>query len=206
MKSAKGFTLIELMIVVSVLTIVLALLFSLALNVQSAAASQEARIAGQDQVRNAKQWLERELRQATQASINANTFPTQSLTYRRATDADGNGTAVNSGLSLELTPTRTIRRDTGDANNDGVRGTQLVMIEGNRVTVIANGLLPDEDANGNNAFDGNEDANANGVLDRGLLFQQAGGGILVTLQAMYQPSPREPEQLSTVQSIIVPRN
>jgi prepilin-type N-terminal cleavage/methylation domain-containing protein len=206
MKSARGFTLLELMIVIAVLTIVMGLLFTLALNVQTAAASQEARIAGQDQVRNATQWLTRELRQATGVTVNANAFPATSLSYRRADDIDGNGTAVDVGLSLEVTGVHTIQRDAADANGDGRTRDQLVMIDGGNVTVLANDLLPDEDANGNNALDGGEDANSNGALDRGLLFQQAGGGVLVTVQAMYQPSPREQEQLSTMQTIVVPRN
>lgn len=206
MKTKHGFTLLELMIVVAVLTIVMGLLFSLALNVQTAAASQEARIAGQDQVRNATQWIMRELRQATSVTVNANAFPTVTLTYRKADDVDGNGTAVDAGLSLEVTGVRTIQRDAADLNGDGEARSQLVMIEGANVTVLANDLLPDEDSDGDNALDGGEDTNFNGVLDRGLVFQQAGGGVLVTVQSMYQPSPREQEQLSTMRSIVVPRN
>ncbi|NUM54390.1 MAG: prepilin-type N-terminal cleavage/methylation domain-containing protein [Candidatus Hydrogenedentes bacterium] len=207
MREKHGFTLIELMIVIAVLVIVMGLLFTLALNVQTAVASQEARIAGQDQVRNATQWLTRELRMATGVSVNSNAFPATSLTYRRADDIDGNGTAVDSGLTLETTGIRTIQRDAGDANGDGSGRDQLVMIDENgNVTVLANDLLPDEDANGNGTFDATEDTNFNGVLDRGLLFQQAGGGVLITIQSMYQPSPREQEQLSTMQSIVVPRN
>ena len=129
-----------------------------------------------------------------------------SLSYQRADDIDGNGTAVDAGLSLEVTGVRTIRRDTTDANGDGRTVDQLVMIEGANVTVLANDLPPDEDASGNGALNAGEDTNSNGVLDRGLLFQQAGGGILVTLQAMYRPSPREQEQVSTMQTIVVPRN
>ena len=206
MKCAKGFTLIELMIVVAVLTIVMGLLFTLALNVQTAVASQEARIAGQDQVRNASQWLARELRQATSVSVNANAFPVSSLSYRRADDIDGNGTAVDSGLSLETTGVRTVQRDINDANGDGQTLDQLVMIEGGNVTVIANGLLPDEDANVNGTLDAAEDDNFNGVLDRGLLFQQLNTGVLITVQAMYRPSPREHEQLSSMQLLVTPRN
>lgn len=206
MKHSGGFTLIELMIVVAVLTIVMGLLFTLALNVQTAVASQEARISGQDQVRNASQWLARELRQATSTSVNANAFPITSLTYRKADDVDGNGTAVDAGLSLETTAVRTLRRDTNDANGDGQTTDQLVMIEGQNVTVIANNLLPDEDANANGALNAGEDGNFNGVLDRGLLFQQLSNGVLITVQAMYRPSPREHEQLSSMQLLVTPRN
>lgn len=206
MNAKHGFTLLELMIVVAVLTIVMGLLSGLALNVQSAAGAQEARIAGQDQVRNATQWLMRELRQATAATLNANAFPVTSITYRRAADLDGNGTAVDAGYSLETTPVRTISRDAADANGDGRRLDQLVMIQGNRVTVLANNLLPDEDTSGNNALNAGEDRNANNVLDRGLLFQQVGGGVQVTIQCMHRPSPREPQQLSTMRFIVVPRN
>lgn len=206
MRSNRGFTLIELMIVVAVLLIVMGLLFTLALNVQSAAASQDARIAGQDEVRNGMNWLTRELRSATAASIATNTFPSSTLTYRRAIDADGNGTAVNSGVFLETSALRTIQRDTADLNADGRTLDQLVMVESGTATVITNGLLVDEDANNNNALDGGEDTNFNGVLDRGVLFQQMGNGVLVTLQAMHRPSPREQPQLSTFREAVVPRN
>ncbi|MDZ4860877.1 MAG: prepilin-type N-terminal cleavage/methylation domain-containing protein [Candidatus Hydrogenedentes bacterium] len=206
MARKDGFTLLELMIMISVLLIVMGLLSTLALNVQSAAASQDARIAGQDEVRTGMQWISRELRQATAATVNANTFPATSLIYRRAADIDGNGTAVNAGVFLETTAARTLQRDAADANNDGRTRDQLVMIEGATVRVVTNGLLPDEDTNNNNVLDGGEDNNFNGVLDRGVSFQQLGGGVLVTIQSMHQPSPRDQEQLSTLREVIAPRN
>lgn len=207
MKRSEGMTLLELMMVMFVMTVVMGMLYTLAGNLGNAVAAQESRITTQDDLRNAMLFLGRELRQASQASIQWGALPAQAISYQRATDADGNGLAVDQGVFLELTPVRTIQRDVNDLNGDGRRNDQLIMIENGVVTVISNGLLVNEDLNANGALDGNEDTNFNNQLDRGVWFQVSGtNGIQITLQAQRQSSPRINPQMSSLTEVVVPRN
>jgi type II secretory pathway pseudopilin PulG len=206
MKHAEGMTLIELMIVMTVLTTVLGLLFLLGDNLQRSVAAQEAKVSTQDSVRTGMQTAMRELRQAARGTVTWNTLPGASISYQRADDLDGNGTAVDSGLFLELGPQRTLQRDVDDVNSDGLTLTQLVVIDANTVQVVANGLLPNEDANGDGVLAASEDRNNNGVLDRGLWFEPMGDGIRVTLQSQRSLGPRNPLMTSQLVEIVVPRN
>ena len=203
----EGMTLIELMIVVAILASVLGLLFVLGDNLQRSVAAQEAKVTTQDDVRLAMQRIMLELRQSARASITWNTMPNSAITYQRAEDLDGNGTAVDIGGFLELGPQRTIQRDVNDANGDGRTTTQLVMIEGAVATVLANGLLEDEDVNANGILEASEDINGNGALERGVWFEPFGvGGVRITLQAQRSPGPRNPVMTSQLVEIVVPRN
>ncbi len=205
-RSEEGMTLIELMIVVAILTSVLGLLFLLGDNLQQSVAARETKVATQDDVRVAMQRIMLELRQSARASIPWNTLPGETISYQRAEDLDGNGTAVDIGGFLELGPQRTIQRDVNDANGDGRTTTQLVVIEGANATVLANGLLENEDANANGVLDAGEDENNNGVLERGVWFESVGTGLRITLQAQRLPGPRSQVVTSQLTEIVVPRN
>lgn len=207
MRRCQGMTLIELMIVMAILSSVLGLLFLLGDNLQRSAVSQGLRVQTQDSVRVGMQLLARELRQGAISSINYAALPSGSITYRRAEDADGNGTAVDVGQYLELGPQKTIQRDLADANNDGETVTQLIATDGVNVKVIANHILPNEDINADGVLDAGEDTNANGVLDRGVWFETLGNGtIRITLQAEESPGPRDALVTSQLVEIVVPRN
>lgn len=202
----RGMTLIELMIVAAVLTSVLALLFGLSLNLQESLAGQEAKMSTQDNLRGAMQYIARELRQSSSGSIAWASLPATTVSYRKADDVDGNGTAVDSGGFLELTPVRTIQRDITDLNGDGVTATQVIMVEGTTVRVIANNVPVSEDVDGDLTLDAGEDSNFNNALDRGLWFEQDGRGIRVTLQTQLVPTPRSSATMSALTEIVVPRN
>lgn len=206
MRRDEGMTLLELVMVVTILTSVLGLLFLLGDNLQRSVAAQEAKVATQDDVRMGMQVLMRELRQSARSTIPWNTLPAGQIVYRRAEDVDGNGTAVDVGAFLELGAQKTIQRDLDDANGDGVTATQLVILGGNTVQVVANGILANEDVNGNGVLDGSEDTNRNGVLDRGVWFEPFGNGLRVTLQAQRRPGPRNSLVTSELAEIVVPRN
>lgn len=204
MKERSGFTLIEVMTSVAILTIVAGVLFALASSMSSAAELQETKSTTQDEVRAATDFIVRELRQAARATITG--LPGAAITYRRAEDVDGNGVAVDAGGRLELGALRTIQRDTNDVNGDGQTLDQLVMVTGGTARVITNGLLLNEDTNGDGVLGGSEDQNGNGVLDRGLWFEDAGPGIRVTLQAQRRAGARGILVSSTLVEILVPRN
>jgi hypothetical protein len=59
-------------------------------------------------------------------------------------DADGDGTALDAHGGVEWSGEHIIQRDTGDANHDGLGEEQLVLLNGAKATVLANGLAPAE--------------------------------------------------------------
>ena len=132
----------------------------------------------------------RDLRQAARRSIDWGALPAAQISYRVAVDLDGNGLAVDQGGALELSPVRTLRRDTDDLNGDGLTDAQLVWIEGDEVRVLANNLIP-PGAQGN---------------PQGLWFEQAGLGLRVTLRTEHTSGPRDAPVRVVLTEAITPRN
>jgi prepilin-type N-terminal cleavage/methylation domain-containing protein len=205
MNRRAGFTLLEVMASVAILSIVTGILFVLADSLNRSAVAQEAKISAQDEARVGMELVVTQLRQAAASSL-VGPFPGPSLTFRAADDVDGNGSAVDEGGNLELGPARTIRRDTTDAYPDGQTVTQLVLANANGARVLTNGLLPNEDVNNNNALDAGEDVNRNGRLDRGIWFERVNQGIRVTVQTQHRAGLNGPFMNSTLTEIVVPRN
>jgi len=196
-------TLIEVMVALSILTIVMGMLFQLAVGLGDTAQVQEIKATSSDEARKAMIYLTRDLRQAAAGTITG--APGATITYRMATDLDGNGSAVDVGCTLELGNIRTIRRDSEDLNGDGMTNGQLVVTDGDRVQVLANDLLEDEDTNGNSVLDPGEDANLNGVLDRGVWFERSGNAVRVTIQTQGR-SRRGHLLTSRLSETVFPRN
>lgn len=206
MKS-KGFTLLEIMISVSVMAVISSVLFLLATSLAQGARMQEAKITTVDEARMAMMIMVRELRQSATTSVSWATLPGPTLSYRTATDLDGNGSAIDVNGSLELGAVRTLTRDANDINGDGLTMVQLVIVEGATVRVLANNLLLNEDVNDSGVLDPGEDNNANGVLDRGLWFERLGRGIQITIQAQRASDVEETVLLSSLLTeTVVPRN
>ncbi len=180
----SGMSLLEVMVAVSILTIVMGTLFGLSISLGDTAQVQEAKITSSDEARRGVISVTRELRQAANSSVTG--LPGATITYRVAVDIDGNGSAVDVGSSIELSAVRTIERDLTDANGDGVRDTQLVMKTSGAVQVLANNLLRDEDANGNGVLDPGEDRNLNARLDHGVWFERTGSSVSVTIETESQ--------------------
>jgi len=206
LREQDGFTLLELMIVMAIMSIVMISLYTLGTNMQLAAATTDARITSQDDVRTGMQFIGRELRQATTASLGANKLPSETFSYQRVADLDSNGFPVNASNLIELTPTRVITRDVDDLNDDGRTLDQVVLVQEKIIRVIANGVVLDEDKDANGILDEGEDANRNNVLDRGLWFESVGNGVLVTLQSQRGSGPSGHAQISTIMNLIAPRN
>jgi len=204
MNTRSGFSLLELMTSVAILGIVSGMLFMLAGSLHAAGTAQEAKLTTQDDARAGMEFIVRELRQAAGTTITG--VPGPSISYRIAEDVDGNGSAVDSGGNLELSPVRTLGRDVDDVNEDGVADTQLVRVIGEGGRPVTNGLLIDEDRNNSGTLDAAEDLNRNNVLDRGLWFERVGQGIRVTLQTQRRAGPSGLLMTSTLTEIVVPRN
>ncbi len=201
-----GFTLLEVMISVTVLSLVAGALFALSFSLAQSAQFQEGKAITSDDVRSAMFFLERELRQASTGSINWNNLPGERLTYRAAADVDGNGTAVDNSGFLELGPLCTISRDINDLNNDGLTVTQVIWTDGVVVRVVANGLARNEDTNNNGVLDAGEDINRNNRLERGIWFAPANPGLAVTVDMERLLNAQGQRVVSGLTEIIMPRN
>lgn len=172
-----GFTLIEMLIVSVLVVAVSGLLFQVFISANDTAALLHLRASADDDAYRAASTISRELRQADWASVSAEGGPR--LTYGIPVDADGNGFADMDGGRAA---SRVIMRDESDANADGFAADQLVLVEGPRVRVLANGLREDEDLNGNGQLDAGEDIDGNGVLDRGFEVERSGSTVRLTVQ------------------------
>ncbi|HOJ34543.1 MAG TPA: prepilin-type N-terminal cleavage/methylation domain-containing protein [Candidatus Hydrogenedentes bacterium] len=201
-----GFTLLEVMITVTVLTLVVGAIFALSSALAQSTQIQESKVTTSDDVRTAMLFLERELRQASIGSINWASLPADRISYRAATDIDGNGTAVDASGFLELGPVCTISRDMTDLNGDGLTVTQLIWTDGTSARVIANGLAPNEDVNNNGVLDPGEDRNANGRLERGIWFAPANPGLQITVDTQRATNARRLQVVSHLVEVIIPRN
>jgi type II secretory pathway component PulJ len=198
-----GFTLLEMMMVVFLLTAVLGVLFSISLSITDVSIFQMNKSAASDEARRGIEFLSRQLRNASKSSVSA--LPAATISFQVARDLDGNGSAVDHSGNLELSPAITVCRDTADANKDGVTTTQLVMKDGTKTTVLANNLLPDEDKNGNGVLDAGEDTNLNGLLDHGVWFEKVGNAVRITLQTK-ATTRRGNIITSTLVETVLPRN
>lgn len=197
-------TLLEVMMGVSIMTIVMGSLFGMSIAMGDAARLREERSAAFDEARKAMLFVTRELRQASNSSISV--LPAGTITYSVATDMDGNGFAVDVGGNCELSTPRTVTRDVEDLNNDGITDTQVVMTVGDVVLVLANRVMQDEDINRNGLLDDGEDANENGRLDRGVWFERTEtNGVRIIMQT--RGHTRKGQEVSNrFETTVLPRN
>lgn len=193
----RGFTLLEMMVAVTIFTMVMGTLFTLSLTFANTAEIQELRITNNDEARRMFLSLTPLIRQASRSSINWNELPGDRLTFQMATDNDGNGFAINATGDIELTGQVAIERDRTDANGDGITMSQLVYIDdtGN-ARVLANGLQEDP-----------APATASIDIPDGVGFWVApqGDGVQVTVRA--EGTTRRGRVFTTqVSEFILPRN
>lgn len=174
--SQSGVTLLEMMFSVAILTAVMGVLFSLSLGIGDTARIQNVKATSNDEARRALLAVVPRLRQAQFTSVNTDEMPGDVLSFNMADDIDGNGSAVNISGNLEVGTLVTIQRDSADANGDGVGAEQLVMIQGNTVTVLANNLSPDPGPAP--AADGAEPADNTA----GFWVEEQAGGVLITIR------------------------
>jgi len=199
----KGMTLIEVMMAVSILTVVLGALFTMSTSLTDTAQVQQGLANAHDQARKGLQIIVKDLRQA--ANFSFTHMPAQAILYRVAYDEDGNGTAVDVGGNLELSTPRILFRDYIDLNQDGILQDQLIMIGGNSIRVLAKNLAPDEDVNFDGVLNPGEDLNGNGRLDHGIWFERSGSGIRVTIDVQWT-SRRGRPLIASLSEVVVPRN
>lgn len=172
----SGVTLLELMISMGILTAVMGVLFTLSLSIGDTAQIQNTKLQSSDEARRALLAVVPRLRQAQATSVNRAAMPGDVLSFQMATDLDGNGTAVTIDGALEVGTLTTIQRDVDDLNQDGVSASQLIMIQGQTVTVLANNLSPDPGP----APVAEDEAEPENTA--GFWVEQNAGGILVSIR------------------------
>jgi len=195
--NTRGFTLLEMMVAVTIFTMVMGTLLTLSLTFANSAELQEIRITNNDEARRLFLALTPLLRQASRSSINWNELPGDRITFQMATDNDGNGFAINATGEIELTWQLAIERDRTDANGDGITMSQLVYIDDTgTVRVLANDLQEDPAPS---------DAGVDIPDGVGFWIAPEGAGVLVTVRT--EGVTRRGRVFTTmVSEFILPRN
>lgn len=202
-KSHLGMTLIELVMTVGLMTIVMGALFAMSLSLSDTVQVYNATISATDELRRAMYFIIPRVSQASRQTVNMTQLPGDVLIFRMPTDLDGNGTCVDIAGNLELGDPVTIRRDTEDLNGDGLTNTQLIMIQGNNVTVLANNVFfPPERENPDGSFN---DTNNNGRLDRGFMVIPEGNSLRIILDTVGR-TRRGHELVMHIEERVTPRN
>ncbi|MBI2423026.1 MAG: prepilin-type N-terminal cleavage/methylation domain-containing protein [Candidatus Hydrogenedentes bacterium] len=140
--NTRGFTLLEMTVVMAIGTIIMGVLFTLSLGIGDTAEIQDIQVNGGDEVRRASNELIPRVRQSAASTINWGELPGSTLRFKEVTDLDGNGLAVDTTGNLELASETTVSLDTDDLNNDGIGSTQLIAVRGDTIRVLANYLAP----------------------------------------------------------------
>ncbi|HOV32224.1 MAG TPA: hypothetical protein PLX23_02525 [Candidatus Hydrogenedens sp.] len=202
-KNKLGMTLIELTMTVGLMAIVMGSLFALSLSLNDTVQTYNTTMTATDDARHALYILIPRLSQASRQTINLNELPGEVLRFRMPTDLDGNGSCVDVGGNLELGDTITIQRDTEDLNGDGLTNNQLVMVQGDNVTVLANHVFsPPESGNPDGSF---TDNNGNGRWDRGFFVIAQDNTLQVVIDTLGQ-SRRGHQFVIHLEESITPRN
>ena len=149
-----GFTLIEVMISMVVLSSISLGLYYINLGMTKTTLHQEAIATLRDEGRNAMQSMTRMLRNgedntlmtwnASNVAAALGVVPVSNIRFQAVTDANGNGSAINTDMSVGLTPVLGYGLDTVDINGDGFGATQLVRFDtaGNVNTILTNRVAP----------------------------------------------------------------
>lgn len=164
-----GFTLIEVMMSVALLTVVSLGLYYINLAMTKSTLHQEAIATLRDEGRTSLQSMTRMIRNGDSATlvtlssgnpVALGVNPVSNIHFQAVTDADGNGTALDEDMEVELTPRLGYGLDALDANSDGYSTQQLVRFDnaGNVTRILTNR-----------------------VATNGLGFVQTAGGVQVTL-------------------------
>jgi len=190
-RDTGGFTLIEVVFAATIAVVILGAALGVMMQVQDTGSVLEMRAAARTEAQRALFAVSRELGQASLASLGA--LPGASIRYRVAVDADGDGTALDGAGRVEWSEERIIQRDVDDANHDGIGAEQLVLLKGSEVTVLANGLAPDETPSG-------------GAAKPGVWFESAPGGVRAAVRTQRTSHPDQHVLVEELAETITVRN
>lgn len=195
-----GFTLLEVMIVASVLGMVSVTLYYLDLAMVRSALYQESITRLRDEGRLALQYMARHIRMAESATLvssatSGNPIPlgtaaVTELAFTEVTDADGDGWPTAPDFAIEQTNLNGFATDDNDMNSDGLSTTQLLH-------------LREDDSGGVNVVR---------ILTSkirgtgGVAFRRAAGGVQVTLVLDNPGRGLRPPTTVTLNQVISTRN
>ena len=150
----RGFSLIEVIDVSALMVVTIGAIFQVFWDTGETADLMESKALAYNEARRAVQEMGRALRQADAASLS--TLPANTLSFHIP--------------ALDTTPGEdiVITRDTEDANHDGLRENQLVLIRNGHAEVLANGL---------------KKRSADENVDPGIWFERAGACVRVRICA-----------------------
>lgn len=159
-----GFTLLELLTVTTLLIAAGGMIWQTWFTINESADLLDKQATGGGEALRVMGVAGRELRQASLGSLSA--LPANALTFQIVADMDGDGLPLDAAGALELSAPRTFTRDLDDANGDGLREQQLVLITEEGVEVLSNNLAPP----------------AQEGPDPGVWFEQSANGVRLTVQ------------------------
>lgn len=209
----RGMTLMEVMFATAIFTIVMASIFSFSLVFSDTSEIYRIQSENNDQIRQAMDFIVKDLHQAVKGSINWSALPGRVLTYSVPSDLDGNGVPVSNTFTVESSPLRTIQCDVSDVNGDTFTTTQLVWITPGAAQpyqVLANGLteLAESPAT-DGTFGPSQDTNTNGRMDNGIWFEAVSGGVRITIETegkTRKTGGQAGSILTQYQETVIPRN
>jgi len=179
-KGTAGFTLLETMVALTMLTVVMLVLYSVSLAMTRTVQVQEAKIIMQEEARASLAQITRDVRQAAGGTVVL--VNNDDLTFQMAADADGNGIGLNADLSLGLSGVTSYRLNPSD-------NTQLIRLQTNggttTTTLLSSNLAPGS----------------------GLDFQDLGQGrLLVSLSMERQSQTNGSLVRASLFEVVTPRN
>jgi prepilin-type N-terminal cleavage/methylation domain-containing protein len=155
MTRSNGFTLLEMMVTMSILTVVMLGMYSLNDSMTRSSMQQESLAMLRDEGRLSLQYMTRLMRMAQSGTLRSEdggegavmlgTQSVQSIQFQIVASMDGNVTTINQDFTVGLSPVMEFTPDFDDANEDGFTSTQLVHLDadGSVVRVLTNHLNPD---------------------------------------------------------------
>ena len=192
----RGFTLLETMVAVMLLTGITITIYSINLGMTKAALQHESMAVVRDEGRLALQHISRRLRMAQISSLitldgegtasQLSATVVDNLHFQPIADIDGNGVAVNQDFSVGVAPQMGFGIDTLDSNGDGYTTTQLVQFDnqGNVTQILSNHIDP----------------------TGGIAIQRVSGGVQISLQLYREGSGIRPPVKTRLDQVISVRN
>ena len=171
-RPSKGFTLIELMIVIAVLSVIMLIIFMIFIGMIRSTRMMDAKVKMRDEARTGLSHITRNLRMAdrvanpgqlqyTTPGGTVSTWPpaggtfVDNITFRRPIDSDNDGTPYLAGTTtVDWSTPVTLTLDKTDANGDGDT-LQLVQLDnnGNFMRLLISDISPVVNSGGSGSYD-----------------------------------------------------
>jgi len=198
-KNNQGFTLLEMMIAISIFTVVMGALYGMAFTLGRTQRVQDAGFQASQEARRTMLQLVPLLMQASRQTVNIDPNG-NSFTFQVPVDTDGNGFAVDENGNMEISGVLTVA-----INNRN----RLILTDDNGVeTVLASNVNPGlEFGSGPDGewVAADDDTNGNGRQDLGFGITQFGSRFLIQIGTLVTTTDRF-EAVAELSQFVTPRN